>query len=435
MVRNSNSQLRTLVSVFRPANSARLLGVRTLGQAGDGLLQTALATFILFSPQREADPRKIALSFAILLVPYSIVGPFAGILIDRWSRRTILIRANILRALTMTGIAIVIAQHHASTLLAFLVLVSLGINRFLQATLATSIPHVVSNDQLVTANALFPTLGTTCASIAAALGIGTQKIFGNTDPVNAGLIVCGIGLALSAAFVGTTIMPARVLGPDGLTGRVRDALANVLSGLIDGSRALRQQPNAIRAIIAVCCQRFAFGILTVHVLLLARNVWNLSSDPDGAVTDFGLAAGSAALGAALAAILSALVLNRDSDLAHGQHKKLTETAAVATAFTIVGAFVGLSSNSRAQVLLTAALISFSGQLLKISADTAIQQRIDDAHRGRVFSLFDMILNVSIVSGICLYALTETLRTNIVPTQIVISLALVGAAISSARTWR
>ncbi|MSW38696.1 MAG: MFS transporter, partial [Actinobacteria bacterium] len=80
MVRNSNSQLRTLVSVFRPANSARLLGVRTLGQAGDGLLQTALATFILFSPQREADPRKIALSFAILLVPYSIVGPFAGIL-------------------------------------------------------------------------------------------------------------------------------------------------------------------------------------------------------------------------------------------------------------------------------------------------------------------------------------------------------------------
>jgi hypothetical protein len=57
------------MSVFGHRNARRLLAVRILGQAGDGMLQTALATFVLFSPAREPDPRRVAMSFAILLLP------------------------------------------------------------------------------------------------------------------------------------------------------------------------------------------------------------------------------------------------------------------------------------------------------------------------------------------------------------------------------
>ena len=57
-----------------------------------GILQTALATFVLFSPERAANPERIALSFAILLIPYSLIGPFVGLFIDSWSRRSILYR-------------------------------------------------------------------------------------------------------------------------------------------------------------------------------------------------------------------------------------------------------------------------------------------------------------------------------------------------------
>src|SRR3954447_5970186 len=76
----------------------RLLATRLLSQFGDGVFQAALAGTVLFNPQRAADPLDVAAGFAVLLLPYSLVGPFAGVWLDRWSRRQVLLRANVLRA-------------------------------------------------------------------------------------------------------------------------------------------------------------------------------------------------------------------------------------------------------------------------------------------------------------------------------------------------
>ena len=74
------------------ATSAGCCGTRLLGQFGDGVFQAALAGTVLFNPQRAADPVDVAAGFAILLLPYSLVGPFAGVWLDRWSRRQVLLR-------------------------------------------------------------------------------------------------------------------------------------------------------------------------------------------------------------------------------------------------------------------------------------------------------------------------------------------------------
>lgn len=421
-------------SVFTAPNARRLLAVRMLGQAGDGLLQTALATFVLFSPQREADPTRVAVSFAVLLLPYSIVGPLVGMFIDRWSRRTILVRANLVRSAAMLGIGLQIAHHSANLVLAALVLVSLGVNRFTQAALAASLPHVVRSDQLVTGNALFPTLGTVCASLAAGLGITTQKLLGNTDTVNAVLVLAAIGLAISAATVGRTIEPGDALGPHGVTGRVLAALGNVVTGLADGLRAVAQRPVAVRCLLAVAAQRFAFGMLTVHVLLLSRNVWHAPTQPDAAVTDFGIAAGLAAAGAGVAALTSASLL---ADRADGTSRwaRLVWVATLASLVSIPAASASLWHDNRLQVLATAFGLALVGQLLKISSDTAIQQNIDDAHRGRVFSLSDMAINISLVSGITLYSLTPALRLQSVATAGAIVTAMTVAAALAASVSR
>jgi len=73
-----------------------LFSVLLVGQFGDGLLQAALASFVLFSPERQPDAIRVAAAFAILLLPYSVIGPFAGVFLDRWYRRTVLVRANAL---------------------------------------------------------------------------------------------------------------------------------------------------------------------------------------------------------------------------------------------------------------------------------------------------------------------------------------------------
>ena len=59
------------------------------------MFQAALGGAVLFNPERQADPLAVAAGLAVLLLPYSIVGPFAGALLDRWDRRRVLIVANL----------------------------------------------------------------------------------------------------------------------------------------------------------------------------------------------------------------------------------------------------------------------------------------------------------------------------------------------------
>jgi MFS family permease len=404
-------------SVLRHPNSRELLAVRIFGQAGDGLLQTALATFVLFSPQRETDPRKIALAFGILLLPYSLVAPFVGVFIDRWSRRTILIRANLVRVITMIAIAIVITGSSANTILAVLVLISLGVNRFVQAALSASLPHVVDGDDLVPANALFPTLGTTAASLAAAIGIATQNVLTNSDSVNAGLVILGSIFAGIASLIAIRITPKDVLGPYLVGSAIRDEFRNALSGLIAGFEYMVRSGRALSSMGAVAFQRWAFGALTVHALLLSRTSWHPGAGADQAVLDFGLCAGAAATGAFTAAILSTFLLSdrkdkSKSDVSPHRQVHLITAMTVAVTAAIFISLVGYQIGSLVAVCVTAASLSFAGQLLKINADTTIQRTIDDAHRGRVFSIFDMMINVSLILGITTYALISGIRENV-----------------------
>ena len=79
------------VAVWRSVRNlpefSRLLELRVASQFGDGLFQAGLAGGLLFNTERAATPWAIAGSFAVLFLPYSLLGPFAGALLDRWDRR------------------------------------------------------------------------------------------------------------------------------------------------------------------------------------------------------------------------------------------------------------------------------------------------------------------------------------------------------------
>lgn len=408
------STSRTL-DVFRPSNARWLLITRIFGQAGDGLLQTALATFVLFSPQREANPTRITIVFALLLVPYSLLGPFVGVLIDKWSRQKILLRANLIRVVAMLLIAATVAGHSANLILTVLVLASLGLNRFILATQAASLPHVVAPELLVTANALFPPIGTMGSSLAVALGLGIQHVAGNSDGTNAGLIVLGSVSVLLAGYCVSRILPIRVLGPHGLNVEVRAELRNVFSGITNAVARIVRDKQVLVSMLIVVTQRCAFGAVTVQTLLLARQVWHPVTEPDAALSDFGLAAGSTAVGIFFAAALSALVLNRTSaisDVTGREHGKAFGRMIPVSAVLALSVTVAAVALGHRLIMFTAALsLGFAGQFMKINADTTIQRHIDDAHRGRAFAIFDMVINLATVGGVALFALVTPIRQN------------------------
>ncbi|MDQ6850377.1 MAG: MFS transporter, partial [Actinomycetota bacterium] len=143
-----------LPTVLAVPGFRRLFGVRLSAQFADGVFQASLAAAVLFNPERAASAGDVAAGFAVLLLPYSIIGPFAGVLLDRWWRQRVLVMANLSRALAVIGVAAEIAFGlHGQPFYAS-ALVVLSISRFFNAALSAGLPHVVGTDELVTANAL-----------------------------------------------------------------------------------------------------------------------------------------------------------------------------------------------------------------------------------------------------------------------------------------
>jgi hypothetical protein len=62
----------TLWQLLRDRKLFRLLRIRWSGQITDGIFQSALASFILFSPERQASAVNAAVAFAVVLLPYSV---------------------------------------------------------------------------------------------------------------------------------------------------------------------------------------------------------------------------------------------------------------------------------------------------------------------------------------------------------------------------
>ena len=128
---------RAPVAVWRSVRSLpdfwRLLELRTASQFGDGLFQAGLAGALLFNPERAARPMAIAGAFAVLFLPYSLLGPFAGALMDRWDRRLVLVGANLGRLVSVALVGVCLAVGAGNVLVLCGALVVNGLARFVSS--------------------------------------------------------------------------------------------------------------------------------------------------------------------------------------------------------------------------------------------------------------------------------------------------------------
>ena len=72
-----------LKSVLSERNFRRLFATRLISQAGDGVFTAGGGTYVFFNAETFPSPAAGAAAFAVLYLPYSLIGPFAGVLIDR----------------------------------------------------------------------------------------------------------------------------------------------------------------------------------------------------------------------------------------------------------------------------------------------------------------------------------------------------------------
>lgn len=113
---------RDLTALLRFSGFRRLFAVRLLSQASDGIFQVALASTVLFSPERAPSAGAIAVAFAAILLPFTILGPFLGVFLDRWSQRRILMASNAIRVTSLLVIALLVMGDNVGWLFYLLVL-------------------------------------------------------------------------------------------------------------------------------------------------------------------------------------------------------------------------------------------------------------------------------------------------------------------------
>lgn len=399
------------------AGFRRLLLSRFASQWGDGLFQTGLAGAVVFNPERAVSPQEIAAGFVVLLLPYSLVGPFAGALLDRWDRRRVLVGANLLRGALILVAAGCVATGVDGLPLLMLALVVVGISRFVGAGLSAALPHVVPVRNLVEANALAVTLGAIVSVVGAGCAVGLRSIFGQGD-VGSGLTtaIAVIGSVLAAVFA---VRFARgALGPDEVD-EPATAVVAVASGLVDGARVALRTPSVAAGFCALLAHRAAFGVSLLLTVLLMRFSFDDFGPIEAGLPGLGVVLGFGAAGIFVAGVTTARLVT-------GLGRKRTVLIALGLA-AVAQLALGLPM-VLPTALVAAFLIAFAGQVVKLCVDAAVQRDIGDEARGRVFALYDMLFNITQVIAVGIAATVIPANGESVPLIVAATvLYLVGMA--------
>jgi MFS family permease len=410
--------VRDLRLLLRFANFRRLLTVRLLSQGADGVYQVALAAYVVFSPEKQTSAASIASAMAVLLLPYSFVGPFAGVLLDRWRRRQVFLYGNLLRAVMASATALLILSHVPDWLFYVSALCVTAVNRFVLAGLSAALPRVVDAERLVMANSLSPTAGTLAAAAGGGLAFVVRLVVADSD---AAVVLLGAALYLCAALASLRLKPEQ-LGPDqelvqphlaaAVTGTARDLAAAV--------RHLTAAPRreAAWALLAMTLMRFCYGALLVMLLMLCR--YSFTSDTDEGLRLLGTALGTSAAGFFAAAVLTPWAAGR---LGPGRW-----IAVCAVAAAVLESALGLPF-AVGPMLVATFVLGLTTQGAKIATDTIVQSSVDDGFRGRIFSVYDVLFNVAFVGAAAVAALVLPPDGRSVP--LVVTVAAVYGAVAAA----
>jgi MFS family permease len=389
---SGTSFLGDLKVVLAERQFRRLFGTRLVSQTGDGMFTAGLGTYVFFNATTFPDPVKAAGAFAVLYLPYSLIGPFAGVIIDRVSRRQILVWSAVLRALFVLFTAAMVASGNLGAPLYVGVLAVLGVDRFFLSSLSAALPHVVAPDKLVMANSVAPTSGTIVSFLGGFVGLGLHVVTGGGRGGSAVTLLVAGGCYLAAGAVGAT-MPRDLLGPDRAeaerhrTGMLSEVW-HIAVGLAVGARHVMHRRRAAAALLATGCQRAVYGILFLMSILLYRNYFYHSS-ANNALAHFTLVVVAAALGYGAAAILIPVV---------------TGWLPPATLIPVLLVLAGVVSGplgatfSQPPFLVISFALGLAAQGVAISATTILQREVTDDFRGRVFAFYDMLFNVPFVIG-------------------------------------
>jgi len=356
---------------LRSPDFRRLFAIRLVSQSADGLFQAALVASIVFNPEQQNTVKGFAIATLVVSLPFSILGPFTGVFIDRWSRRKILVVAPILRA-ALVWLVLFNPQRAPLAFYAGALLV-LSVNRFYLATAVTIVPRLVPTEDLLIANSMSIVGGTVALLAGVFVGGWIADLIGDVPLITLAAAQWVVA-SLIASRISTPLVPHQL--PEA---PVRDEIRRVGREFVDGVTRLAHTPRALGPITTITLDQIGQGIVLVLSLFVFRERFQQG------VGSFSNLIGAGGVGV-LIGILTVGKLE----------ERFSKERIVAGGF-LVGGLVLLAVSlfvTGWSVLLASFAVGLTFAWKKIPVDTMVQEAIPDGYRGRVFAVYDVAYNLS-----------------------------------------
>jgi predicted MFS family arabinose efflux permease len=379
-------------SALRSGDFRKLLWIRLSGQGGDGIFQAALVASVVFNPDQQNTAQGLLAASVVTIVPFTLIGPFVGVFIDRWSRRRILTIAPLLK-IAVVPLALFDPLHWPTKIFFYAgVLAVLSINRFQLSAASAVVPRLVpAEDDLLTANAI-ATVGGTLALLAGAF-IGGH-ITDNVGSATVVLIAAGAWLVASfiAGRMSSDLAPMTLEESPEL---LRHAFRRIFFETADGARTMFRTPHAIGPVASIGLDQVGQGIMLTLALVVFREELG---EGVASFSNLLLAGGIGVLiGIASGGYLENILLK----------ERIVSLGFLVGGLTLIGAAVAVEGPV---ILFVAGVLGLTFAWKKIAVDTMVQESLPDGFRGRVFSVYDVIYNLARIVAAVIAVLTFPVLT-------------------------
>ena len=381
-------------------NFRRLMAALAVSQLGDWLYNAALLAFVY---ERTHSAGWLSATTVARVLPIVLLGPLAGLLGDRFDRRTVMIASDAARAAAMLGLVAVAHDRLAMWLVPALAAFATAASSPYPSCVAASLPRLLPREQLPAANAVRAAIGPLAIITGPALGAGV-------------LAVAGAGWAFGINALTFVISALLVLAvPD--RGAFRpspgsESQPGLWAAVTLGARELLRRPDASRLVGADILCSLCYGMLTVALVTVSvRLGWHESG--------YGLLLAAIGAGGLLGTAIAAPVLRRFS-----------RRAVLSLALIVVAVALPLMAALPAPVaVLLAALAAGAGSLLvEVGTETALQEQLPDEVFARAYGF----AFPASIGGIALGALVFAPLAALL--GLTGALALAGALVTGYALW-
>ena len=360
----------------RNRNFRQLWLGQVVSQLGDWFNTIALYTIIL---NLTGSGRDVGLMLVARFIPSFVFGPVSGVVADRFSRRTIMIVSDVLRAVVVLGFLFV-RRADQLWLVYVLTVLQLGLATFFEPAKTAAVPSIVEDRELVAANAISSVTWSVMLTLGAVVGGVITGWFG-TDVA---FVLDAATYLLSAALIYSVRLPKRPRRE-----RQKLSLSRILgiTDTIAGAQYVRERPRVLALLLVKPAWGIGGGILTL-LAVFGERIFPVGKS---AATGIGVLFAARGIGTAVGPIVARRISGEGD-----RRMQIT----IGIAFLIGGIFYAAfgSTPSFVFALIFLGTAHMGGSILWVFSTVLLQRSVEDDFRGRVFAAELALLTLTMAAS-------------------------------------